>query len=82
MLRVSETEILKVLSKASDDEDEHAIIMRVRGKASPEQIAELRQTLKDWLESVPDCDQSTSDDAREIGGLIAFYQIAQHASCS
>lgn len=76
-LRISEAEILSVLANASDDEDddEQAIIMRIRGKASPEKIAELRATLKEWIDSVLNCDQSPTDDAKEIGGLIAFYEI-------
>lgn len=75
MLRVSEAEILNVLANASDDDEEQAIIMRIRGRAGPEKIAELRATLKEWLDSVPNCDQSPADDAKDIGGLIAFYQI-------
>lgn len=75
MLRISESEILKVLSDPSDNEDERAIVMRIRGKASPEKIAELRETLSAWLDSVPTCDKSAAEDAKDIGGLIAFYQI-------
>lgn len=75
ILRVSESEILSVLANAGDEDDEQAIIMRIRGKASPEKIAELRATLKEWVDSVASCDQSTADDAREFGGLVAFYEI-------
>ena len=75
MLRVSEAEILDVLAKAHDDDEEQAIVMRIRGKATPEKIAELRATLQEWLDSVPTNEQSAAEDAREIGGLIAFYQI-------
>lgn len=75
MLRVSEAEILSVLANARDDDDEQAIVMRFRGRAGPEKIAELRATLKEWLDSVPNSDQSTADDAKDIGGLIAFYRI-------
>ena len=75
MLRVSESEILNVLSGAQSDDPEQAIIMRIRGKATPEKIAELRKTLKDWLDSIPDCDQAQAEGTREIGGLIAFYEI-------
>ena len=75
MLRVSEAEILNVLANADDEEEEQAIVMRIRGKATPEKIAELRATLREWLESVPNYDQSPAEGAREIGGLIAFYQI-------
>ena len=75
MLRVSEAEILDVLANTHDDDEEQAIIMRIRGKATPEKIAELRATLQEWLESVPNYDQEPAEDAREIGGLIAFYEI-------
>lgn len=75
MLRVSEGEILNVLANAQDDDEEQAIIMRIRGKATPEKIAELRSALQEWLDSVPTGDSSPADDAREIGGLIAFYEI-------
>ena len=75
MLRVSEAEILNVLANGRDDDDEQAIIMRVRGRASPEKIRELRATLQEWLDSVANSDQSSADDAKDIGGLIAFYRI-------
>ena len=74
ILRITETEILDVLARARDDEPEPPIIMRIRGKASPEKIAELRATLSEWLDSIPG-DESSADDAREIGGFIAFYQF-------
>ncbi len=75
MLRVSEAEILNVLTSGSDDEEEKAIIMRIRGRATPEKIEELRATLKDWLDSVPNDDPTPAEDTRQIGGLIAFYEI-------
>lgn len=75
MLRVSEAEILDVLANASDEPEEQAIIMRIRGKATPEKIAELRASLQAWLESVPGVEEETADDGREIGGLIAFYEV-------
>ncbi len=75
MLRVSETEILNALANARDDDEEQAIVTRIRGKATPEKIAELRTMLLEWLDSVPNCDQLPTEDAREFGGLIAFYRI-------
>lgn len=75
MLRASEAEILNVLAKASEDDDEQAVIMRIRGRANPEKIAQLRATLREWIDSVSICDESPADDAKDIGGLIAFYQI-------
>lgn len=75
MLRVSEAEILDVLAKTRDDDDERAIIMRIRGRAGPDEIAELRATLKKWMDSLPNNDQSPAKDAKDFGGLIAFYEI-------
>ena len=72
MLRVTESEIVDVLA---NDGDEQSIVMRFRGKASPERIAELRATLETWLESVPGDESPLDDEAREFGGLIAFYRI-------
>ena len=75
MLRVSEAEILDVLANARDDDDEQAIVTRIKGRATPDKIAELRTMLQQWLESVQSCDEVPAENAREIGGLIAFYQI-------
>ena len=75
MLRVSETEILDALSNSGNDDEEQAIIMRIRGRANPEKIAELRATLQEWLESVPNADESESDDYQEFGGFVAFYKV-------
>jgi len=75
MLRVVEAEIIDVLSNTADDNDEEPVLFRIRGKASPERIAELRTMLKEWLDSVPGSDSSRDDDAQEFGGLIAFYRI-------
>jgi len=75
MLRVTETEILNILANARDDDEEQALVMRIRGRATPEKIAELRAALREWLESVPNYDQLPAEDAKEIGGLIAFYEI-------
>lgn len=75
MLRVSEAEILDVLAHWDEGDEEQMIITRIRGRASPQKIAELRATLNEWLDSVADCDQSSADDGRNIAGLIAFYPV-------
>lgn len=78
LFRATEAEILGVLANASDREDEQPIVMRIRGKASPEKIAELRATLSAWLESIPIDDSSPIDEAKQIGGFIAFYEISKN----
>lgn len=74
MLRASEAEILQVLANAREGDEEPAIVLRIRGRATPEQIAELRSALTKWLDSIPSCDETPADGTKEIGGLIAFYQ--------
>lgn len=75
VLRGSETEILDALAKVGDEEETQAIFARVRGRASPEKMAELQETLREWVQSLPSDDQAPADDSRAYGGLIAFYPI-------
>ena len=75
VIRGGETEILDALANAGEDDDSQPIFMRIRGKASPEQIAELRETLNAWLESIPSDDEAPDEDAEGYGGLIAFYPV-------
>jgi len=75
LLRVSEAEILNVLAAAGDDDDERAVFMRIRGKASPAKIAALRASLMVWLESLTSDEQPSGDETTEFGGLIAFYRM-------
>ena len=76
VLRVGQEEILSVLANASkQNEENEAIVLRIRGKATPEKIAELRKTLQAWLDSIPNYDEPSGEDAKQIGGLIAFYEI-------
>ena len=74
MLRVVEAEILNVLTRAGEDR-EQPILFRIRGRASPEKIAELRDMLREWLDSVQSCEESSDDGTDDFGGLIAFYEI-------
>ena len=73
-LRVSESEILKVLANATED-GRHPTFMRIRGKASPAKIAELQAMLNDWIESVTAREESSAEETKEFGGLVAFYRI-------
>ena len=77
MLRVVEAEILEAMANPDDDKDKQAIIMRVRRKASPEQIAEMRKALTEWCELVEKDSDCGDEDAEEFGALIAFYPIDQ-----
>ncbi len=75
MLRGAEAEILDVIANADDDDDQKGIIMRLRCKASPERIAELQQSLTEWIESVQKDGDYEAENAQLYGGLIAFYPI-------
>ena len=75
MLRGAEAEILDAIANADDDSDQKAIVMRLRGKVSPERIDELQQSLGEWIESMQEAMDCESEDAEEFGGLIAFYPV-------
>ena len=74
MLRIVETEILDVLTHASEDESEQPILFRIKGKASAKQIAKLRELLEDWLDTVQESEDLGDEEAKSFGGLVAFYQ--------
>lgn len=74
LLRISEAEIVDVLAKADGDEGQQAMILRIQGRASAEKIAELRRSLDDWVDSLPD-DEPHGKDDRQFAGLVAFYIV-------
>ena len=73
MLRAAQDEILQAIATADASDEQEAIMMRLRFKASPERIAELGSSLKSWIESTQD--EDTADDQEEVAALIAFYPI-------
>ena len=78
LLRATETEILSALADDSKRVKQEAIFMRLRCKASPKRIAELRTSLAAWIESAQRDDETLDDvdeNAEEIGALIAFYPL-------
>ena len=74
MLRAGEEEILHAIASASPSDEQNAIMMRLRCKASPQRLAELHRTLNEWIESTQD--EGEGDDKEEFGALIAFYPLA------
>jgi len=74
ILRAGEEEILHAIATADSSRDQEAVMLRLRCKASPERIAELRSSLNDWIESTQEVDNGT--DQEEFGALIAFYPLA------
>lgn len=75
ILRSAESEILTALADDGSRDAQEAIFLRLRCKASPEKIAELREALKDWLELAQNHKEPDDENAEEIGALIAFYPI-------
>lgn len=75
MLRVVEGEILSALTYDSQLPERESIIMRLRCKASPARIAQLRDSLNEWIEAAQADEDVDDEDAEEIGGLVALYPI-------
>ena len=76
LLQAGEAEILDALADIDTEKDlDEIIVTRFRVKGSPERIAELRQSLAEWLESVSACDAESPRGDEEAGGMIAFYPI-------
>lgn len=75
MLRVVEAEILDALASDANREEKASVFMRLRCKASPARIRQLRESLDDWIETVQNDDDGDDNNTEEIGGLIALYPI-------
>lgn len=80
IFRETESELVKLSALGLDDAPEDfqlPIVMRVALRASPEDIARLREKLEEWMSEVqslaeiPD-DEAAPDDA-SYAGLLAFY---------
>lgn len=75
MLRVVEGEILAALAYDGGQPEKDSIIMRLRCKASPARIAQLRESLNAWIEAAQQDGDSDDENAEEIGALVALYPI-------
>ena len=75
LMRAGETEVLEALETVENIED--IILVRLRCKASPERIAELRNSLNEWIASLEEESCDDIEDGEEVGGLIAFYPIGK-----
>ena len=75
MLQVCEDEILTALQEEEQDVNQEAIIMRLRCKVTPKRLEELKQSLKEWIESAEDVEDTIDEKAAEFGALIAFYPV-------
>jgi len=75
MLRAGEGEILAAIANAKSDKGPEAIMMRLRCKVSPERLAELHQSLNEWIEHTQEECVDDDENAQEYGALIAFYPL-------
>lgn len=75
-LRVVEDEIIEALASTRLDEEDKTLLMRLRCKASPKRIAELRRTLQEWIDSTAvESDDDDDGDLEEVGAFVAFYPV-------
>lgn len=77
MLRAGEDEILDAIADIDPAKETEAIIMRLRCRASPQRIAELRESLNAWIESAQGEDGGDDDCEQQYGALIAFYPLKE-----
>lgn len=75
MLRAGEAEILNAITHADQVNGPEAIMMRLRCKATPQRIAELSQSLNEWMELTQEECGSDNEELQEYGALIAFYPL-------
>lgn len=75
MLRAGEAEIIQAIANADPAAEAEAVMMRLRCKASPARLAELRQMLNEWIDSTQEDGANGDESLREFGALIAFYPI-------
>jgi len=77
VLRAGEEEILSAIANIDPANESEAIMMRLRCKASPQRVAELRRSLNDWIESTQAEDRGDDRCEQEFGALIAFYPLKE-----
>jgi len=77
LLRAGEVEILEAIANMGEGEGDtlEPVVVRFRCRGTAERIAELRDSLVDWMESVQAEDESDEGGTDEAGALIAFYPI-------
>lgn len=80
LLNLSGREFLDVLNSGRAAETD-MILTRFAIKGTPEKIAELRQRLFQWVESLEQEAEEEADDLEldEVAGLIAFYPVLDDA---
>ena len=78
LLRAGEDEIMTAFEQIEEGEEEEFLMTRLRIKASPQRLAELREELASWLERIQEeaCDaEQDGASLEEVGALVAFYPI-------
>ena len=77
LLRAGEAEILQAFANVEPEGDPDVLLTRFRIKGPPKRIAELREELAAWLESVQEEDDDEEGEFAEAGALIAFYPVGE-----
>lgn len=75
MFRIVQREMLSALAHDSKKTEKEAVFMRLRCKASPKRIRQLRESLNEWIEAAQLDDEGDDEHAEEVGALLAFYPI-------
>ncbi|MEZ5464547.1 MAG: helix-turn-helix domain-containing protein [Lysobacteraceae bacterium] len=75
ILRDGEDDIVRALSNKERGADDD-LLARLKGKASPKRIKQLKQQLADWLDAVQREDADDDEATEEFGVLLAFYRSA------
>jgi predicted ArsR family transcriptional regulator len=76
LLQAGQAEIVDAMTTGAHKNSDDFIVTRLRCRASAKRIAELRQSLIEWLESVEqESDDDSGDEQQLVGGLIAFYPL-------
>ena len=74
IFRAGEDEMMAALDEVHDDLE--PLCMRLRIKASPEQLRGLRTRLEEWLASAQETEGAQRDErVATAGALIAFYPV-------
>ena len=82
MLRATEDELLDAATARHLTTDD-ALVVRLRCRATPERIAELRRMLLDWVDAASEQDASDATEpeaAEEAAAFIAFYPLSPAAA--
>ena len=74
-IRSIEDELVTAITDDANREENELLFARLRCKASPARIAELRSALEEWIEQAENDPETDNENTEEVGALLAFYPI-------